>query len=92
MYLIRPTRPEMLIEATEAEDAAMRDHFAYLQRLRDEGLVFLAGPSAIGTDAIGIVVLETEDEATARTAMENDPSVIAGVMQPELRPFRMSVR
>jgi uncharacterized protein len=91
MYLVRPARVGMLTEPTEEESTVMREHFAYLQRLRDDGLVLLAGPSIAGEDTFGIVVVETEDEAAAAAAMAADPAVASGVMGGELRPFRISV-
>lgn len=81
----------MLAGPTEEEASVMREHFAYLQRLRDDGLVLLAGPSIAGEGTFGLVVLETESEETARAAMEGDPAVTEGVMLAELRPFRISV-
>jgi uncharacterized protein len=91
MYLIRPTRLGMLEEATDEEAAVLREHFVYLERLRDDGLVLLAGPSVAGEGTFGIVVLETEEEATARAAMEADPAVSSGVMNAEFRPLRIAV-
>jgi uncharacterized protein YciI len=92
MYIIRPAQAGMLTAPSEAQVAAMREHVAYLERLRDDGLVILAGPSVAGEDVFGIVVLETEDEAVARAAMEADPAVASGVMLAELRPLRIAVR
>jgi uncharacterized protein YciI len=91
IYVIRPADAGMLTAPTEEQVAAMREHVAYLERLRDDGLVLLAGPSVAAEDVFGIVVLETEDEATARAAMERDPAVSMGVMLAELRPFRIAV-
>jgi len=91
MYVIRPVRGGMVDAPTDEEAALLREHFAYLQRHRDEGLVRLAGPSVVPGDTFGIVVLATEDEGIARQMMENDPAVAGGLMRAELRPFRNAV-
>jgi uncharacterized protein YciI len=89
LYAIRSPRGAQFVEdATEAESAAMRRHFAYLKRALDDGRLVLAGPATDGRFP-GIVVFEAEDEA--RAFMENDPSVQAGVMLAELHPFRVSL-
>jgi len=91
MYVIRPVRAGVVDDPTEAEARIVGDHFAYLRRLRAEGLVRLAGPSVVAGDTFGIVLLDTEDENVARTTMESDPAVAGGVMRGELRPFRLAV-
>lgn len=57
LYLLRPVRLAMAEDPNEAEQAVLADHFAYLQRLRDEGRLIVAGPSLAGEDAFGLVVL-----------------------------------
>jgi uncharacterized protein len=81
----------MAEDPTEAEQAVLADHFAYLQRLRDEGRLIVAGPSLAGEDTFGLVVLSIEDEDEARAAMAADPAVTGGVMTATLRPLRLSV-
>jgi uncharacterized protein YciI len=76
---------------TEAEGVALEEHFHYLERLRDERRLIVAGPSVVADDTFGLVVLAIEDEAEARSAMNADPAVVAGVMNAELRPLRLSV-
>src|SRR3712207_7644474 len=51
----------------------------------------IAGPSINGDKTFGIVVVEAASEAEARTLMEADPSVKAGVMTGEVLPFRLSL-
>jgi uncharacterized protein YciI len=91
LYLLRPVRLAMVEDPSAAEGAVLGAHFAYLQRLRDEGRLIVAGPSVAGEDTFGLVVLSIEDEREARAAMEADPAVTGGVMTAELRPLRLSV-
>ncbi len=91
LYLLRPVRLAMVDDPTAAEAAIVSDHFAYLERLRDEGRLIVAGPSLAGEDTFGLVVLSIEDELEARAVMAADPAVTGGVMTAELRPLRLSV-
>ena len=93
LYRIQPTRPEMLIDgATPEEDAAVDAHFSYLQDLTRRGVVLLAGRT-LNTDpsAFGIVIFEAESDHLARSIMEADPAVHAGVMHSELFPYRVAL-
>jgi uncharacterized protein len=93
LVVLRPVRAEMPFEPTAEESHAVSEHFAYLQRLRDEGKLVLAGPSPVAPgDTIGIGVYDVEDEAEALALVEADPAVTSGVMTAELRPFRISIR
>jgi uncharacterized protein YciI len=91
LYPLRPRRLAMVDEPTAAEQTLMGEHFAYLQRLRDERRLIVAGPSPAGADTFGLVVLEVGDAAEARALMEADPAVAGGIMNGELRPLRLSV-
>ncbi len=91
LYLLRPVRPAMVEAPTGSEGVALGEHFRYLERLRDEGRLIVAGPSVVADDTFGLVVLAIEDETEARSAMEADPAVAAGVMTAQLRPLRLSV-
>lgn len=77
---------------TVEEEAAVADHFAYLQRLTDENVVILAGRT-LNTDAssFGIIVFRAEDEHAARTIVDNDPAVRQRVMRAELFPYRIAL-
>ena len=76
---------------TTAEADVLAAHFAYLQRLRDEGRLIVAGPSIVPGDTFGLVVLDVAHEAEALAAMQADPAIAGGVMSAELRPLRLSV-
>ena len=82
IYLLRPPRQTFADDMTEHESAVMREHFAYLQRLLDEGTLVLAGPAL--DPLFGIAVFEAEDEDAARAIMEADPAIRSGLHRGEL--------
>jgi uncharacterized protein YciI len=93
LYKIQPTRPGMLSEGPTPEEAAIADqHFAYLSRLVDQAVVMLAGRT-LTTDerSFGVVIFRAESDDDARSVVENDPAVKAGVMRAELYPFRIAL-
>jgi len=89
LYLIKPTRSTFINDMTPEEEAVIEEHFAYLKGLLGDDRLVFAGPCLDG--AFGGVVLEVESEETAFQLMMEDPSVRAGVMAPELHPFRLSL-
>lgn len=93
LYRIHPTRVNMLADGpTSAEEEIVGRHFAYLQKLAEQGVVKLAGRTlTVDEDAFGIVILLVEDAAQAEQIMQNDPAVAEGVMQAQLFPFRVAL-
>jgi uncharacterized protein YciI len=92
LYRVQPTRPEMLtMGSTPAEDAAITEHYHYLVRLADTGVMHLFGRT-LNTDSssFGLCIFEAADEPEARAIMEDDPAVRAGVMRAELFPYRIA--
>jgi len=90
--LIRPARGEAFLEApTPEEEQAMSEHFAYLKAATEAGTVLMAGPCIAGADTFGIIVLRVESEVAAKSFIDNDPSVKAGVQNAKLYPFRLSL-
>ncbi len=90
IYIIHPFREEFFEAPSSLEVAAMEEHYQYLQKAVDEGIVLLAGPCL--DDTFGIVILQAENEAYAREFMLNDPSVQKNVMMAELHPLKISLR
>jgi uncharacterized protein YciI len=93
LYRIQPTRLEMLTHGPTAEEAEIvTQHFAYLQRLTEEGVVVLAGRT-LNTDerSFGIVIFRADSEEAARRVMEQDPAVRNRVMRAELYPYRIAL-
>ena len=92
LYRITPTRDGFLLKSTPEEDAIVSEHFQYLHALTAQGIVLLAGRT-LHTDETshGLVVLEANSEEDARTLMENDPAVKAGIFRAELFPFSVAL-
>jgi uncharacterized protein len=90
IYLIHPLREGFYERPTPAEDSVMEEHFQYLKKATDQGIVLLAGPCL--DDTFGIIVLTAETDEVARAFMFNDPSVKNNVMMAELHPMRVSLR
>jgi uncharacterized protein YciI len=65
-------------------------HFERFQRLLEEGVIVLVGPT-LGPVNTGIAIFEAPDEEAARKIMEEDPVVAGGYARGELRPFRVSL-
>lgn len=83
----------MLAEGpTPAEAATTQRHFEYVKGLCDSGVVILAGRT-LNTDSssFGIVILNADSEAAARSIMESDPGVAGGVMRADLFPYRIAL-
>jgi uncharacterized protein len=92
LYLIKPARLGMLTEATPEEVETVSRHFAYLQDLTKKGVMILMGRTQNNDEStFGICIFEAEDESAARTIMESDPAVGAGVMRAELYPYKIAL-
>jgi uncharacterized protein YciI len=90
VYFIQPPRENFAATMTPEEKAAWAVHFERLQRLLEEGVLILAGPT-MGIHNMGITIFEAPDEATARRIMEEDPAIAGGFARGELHPFRASL-
>jgi uncharacterized protein YciI len=90
IYFLHPPRPDFAATMTPEESEVFGAHFAHLQRLLADGVLVLAGPT-LGETNTGIAVLDAPDEATARSIMESDPAIAAGVVTGELREMRVSL-
>jgi uncharacterized protein YciI len=93
LYRIQPTRPEMLASGlTDRESAVMAEHFAYLQRLRADGTLILAGRTLnADADSFGIAILRAVSDEAACAIMRDDPAVRHGVMRATLFPYRVAL-
>jgi uncharacterized protein YciI len=89
IYFIHPPRENFAATMTDEEKQVWSEHAERLQRLLDDGVLILAGPT-LGPVNTGVAVIEVPDEATARRIMEEDPTVAKGFARGELRPFRAS--
>lgn len=91
LYLIRlrPPRANFVESQTAAEADSIGRHFIYLKDLTEKGIVKLAGRTE--NASLGLVILETDSEETARQVMCGDPAVSAGVFSAELHPFLLAL-
>ena len=77
---------------TDKHRAAVSEHFARLKRATEAGQVILAGRTTEDFDkTFGIVVFEAENMAAARTFMEEDPAIKAGVMTATVHPYAVAL-
>jgi uncharacterized protein YciI len=93
LYRIQPVRIETLTGgATEQETNAVKEHFEYLKRLCDMGVVQLAGRTTNSDySTFGIVILNADSEEAARRIMNDDPAVKGRVFRAELFPYSMAL-
>ena len=93
IYRIQPVRPEMLSEgATVAETRFTSEHFEYLRRLMQDGILILAGRT-LNTDysAFGIAIVQARDDAHMRQITADDPGVANKLFRAEWYPYRIAL-
>ena len=93
IYLFEAVRPELITDPdawTEEDTRIATEHFAYLQKATQDGIVILAGRSLDG-EGPAVVILEADSEDKARSFMEADPFVAGGLMRAKLHPFRAAL-
>ena len=90
IYFIHPPRENFAATMTDEEREVWGVHFERLKRLLDEGTMIAVGPT-LGPVNTGIAIFEADDEAAARTIMEEDPVLAGGFARGELRPFKLSL-
>ena len=91
LYQLQLVRGDMLRTGpTDAEQAVVAEHFAYLQDLTAKGVIILVGRT-LTTDenTMGLAVFRAESEDAARQIMQGDPAVKRGVMTATLYPFKV---
>ena len=90
LFMIHPVRGQAFFDDMQPEEAAaMSAHFEYLKQAMADGVVLLAGPMLDQTFGVGLLRVESEDEAWA--FLRNDPSIKANVQRPELHPMKLSL-
>ena len=93
LYKIQAVRLGMLTDQpTEQEQKIVSDHFLYLQKLKEQGIVKMAGRTLNSDERIfGIVIFNAESDLHAEQIMNNDPAIQLNVMSGELYPFRTAL-
>jgi uncharacterized protein YciI len=77
---------------TKEDTMALDRHFARFKHSIETGELILAGRTLDpGEKTFGIAIFKAKDEAAARTFMESDPAVVAGLMTAELHPFKVAL-
>ena len=70
----------------------MSQHFAYLTRLLQQGIVILAGLTQhTDESSFGIVTYNAENDEQASDIMNNDPSILQGVTRGVYYPYRVAL-
>jgi uncharacterized protein YciI len=90
IYFIHPPRENFAATMTDEEKRVWGVHFERLQRLLQEGVLILAGPT-LGPKNTGIAVFEAPDEPAAKRIMNEDPIIAGGFATGELRPFKAAL-
>lgn len=86
MYMLRPARPEMLIEGPTAEEQALAGrHWMHSQELLRQGTIIFAGRTLdAGPGTFAMVVVRADSLDAAREIMDNDPAVREGLFRATL--------
>lgn len=87
--IIKKPRENFINTMTDTESEIMSFHFEYLKQKLKEGKLVMAGP--VTTGDFGVSIIETETEEEALDIMNNDPAVLAGIMNPTIYPYRVSL-
>lgn len=74
---------------TDREQQVLEEHYRYLKDLTMKKKVVAAGP--VWDPPFGLVILQVGSEEEARSIMDDEPSVVAGVHTYEMRPFNLSL-
>ena len=91
-WLIRliPPRPTFANDETPAEQAAMKQHFAYWKDLNDKGICEFGGRVLDPKGTFGILVVRAETEDAARALGAADPSVKSGINKIDVVEMRVA--
>ena len=76
----------------DADNKAIDEHFARLQKMHKEGSLILAGKTENWDETMfGIVVYEADSIEKAKEIAETDPAVVAGVMTVKTFPYKTAL-
>lgn len=94
LYKLQLVRGDLLRTGpTEAEQALVAEHFAYLQNLNAQGTIILVGRTMNADEnAMGLAIFRAESEDAARQIMNDDPAVKKSLMRATLYPFKVSLQ
>ncbi len=69
-------------------------HFSYLKCKLDDGVLLLAGRTALSEDNpenFGISIFRAENEKAAQEFTLNDPAIRKGIMQAKIFPYNLAL-
>jgi uncharacterized protein len=91
LYKLQLVRGDMLRTGpTPQEQAAVAEHFAYLQDLAAKSvMIFVGRTETTDENTMGLAVFRAQSEDSARQIMNDDPAVRKGVMKATLYPFKV---
>ena len=91
LYILKLVRKDMLRTGpTDAEQAVVAEHFAYLQGLDAKGVIILVGRTQTTDEhTMGLAIFRAESEEAALQIMNSDPAVRKSVMTATLYPFKV---
>ncbi len=77
---------------SDADNKAVGEHFARLQKMHKEGTLILAGKTENRDETMfGIVIYEADSMEKAKEIAETDPAVVAGVMTVQIFPYKVAL-
>lgn len=79
---------------TAADQATVGEHFQRLLKLKDQGVVVLAGRTDYelnNADMMGLVIFYAADDAAAQELMMNEPAVKSNIMLAKVHPYGIAV-
>jgi len=93
LYRTRPMCSELLKDdPTDDEGRIISEHFSYLENLKRDGVLILAGRTLnTDTSSHGIVVFNAASELAARKILSEDPAVKNNIFRAELFPYRVAL-
>lgn len=77
-----------------AEQGIVGEHFQRLVKLKNEGVIVLAGRTQLETNdpaMMGLVIFYAKDDKAAEELMKNDPAVKNQVMLAKVYPYGIAV-
>lgn len=79
---------------TKDDQAVVGQHFQRLVKMKDEGIIILAGRMQLPTNDAemkGLVIFYAKDDKEALQIMEDDPAVKAKIMLAKVYPYSVAV-
>lgn len=93
LYRLQPSRSDMFRTGmTDQESLILKQHYAYMQHLKEQGNLILAGRTQNPDEStFGIVIFEADSDDDAQMIMGNDPAVNLGIYNAWLFPFKTAL-